>query len=145
MTAQDVMKHRLGTNLDRLEAVIAQNSAAIARNADAIAKPTDGMMVMQAATKALTEVVEGYEGRLQGHDEQSQIMQAAMTNVFDCLHLVAEHDRHLQTMEAAMTALFERMDRFIRGLETDGQKSRGERRTDGRASRLTRRTSTRGH
>jgi hypothetical protein len=73
--------------------VVAENSAAIARNA--VARLADGMLAIQGATKALTEVVEG-------------------------------HDQQLQVMQAAMTALFERMDRFIRGLETDGHKGRGE-------------------
>jgi hypothetical protein len=40
--------------------------------------------------------------------------------------VVEGHDQQLQVMQAAMTALFERMDRFIRGLETDGHKGRGE-------------------
>jgi hypothetical protein len=74
MTVQGVMKNRLENNLDRLEVVVAENSAAIARNTEAIAKLADGMMVMQAAMKSL----------------------------------------------------FEHIDRFIRGLETDGHRSRGE-------------------
>jgi ABC-type transporter Mla subunit MlaD len=102
MTVQGVMMNRVGNNLDRLEAVVAENSAAIARNTEVVAKLADGMIAIQGATKALTEVVEGHEQQLQTRDQQLQIMQAAMT------------------------ALFERMDRFIRGLETDGHKGRGE-------------------
>jgi uncharacterized coiled-coil protein SlyX len=95
MTVQGVMMNRLENNLDRLEAVVAENSAAIARNTEVVARLADGMIAIQGATKALTEVVEG-------------------------------HGQQLQVMQAAMTALFERMDRFIRGLETDGHKGRGE-------------------
>jgi hypothetical protein len=53
MTVQGVMMNRLENNLDRLEAVVAENSAAIARNTELIARLADGMMVMQAAMQRL--------------------------------------------------------------------------------------------
>jgi len=73
-TVQGAMMHRLENNLDRLEAIVAQNSEAIARNTEAIHHLANG----QAST------------------------------------------------QSAMHLLFERMDRFIRGLESDGHKKRGK-------------------
>jgi hypothetical protein len=98
ITVQGVMMKR-ENNLDRLEAVVAENSAAIARNTQTVGELTQVVGGLTQAVAGLTEIAEGHERQLQGHDQQLQIMQAAMT---------------------------ERMDRFIRGLETDGHKSRGD-------------------
>jgi hypothetical protein len=102
ITVQGVMMNQRENNLDRLEAVVAENSAAIARNTQTVGELTQVVGGLTQAVSGLTEIVEGHEQQPQSHDQQLQIMQVAMT------------------------ALFERMDRFIRGLETDGHKGRGE-------------------
>jgi hypothetical protein len=67
------------------------------------------MKALTESVDGLTEVVGGLTEIVEGHERQ-----------------LPSHDQQLQIMQAAMTALFERMDRFIRGLETDGHKGRGE-------------------
>ena len=53
-----------------------------------------------------------WEERFARHDEQI----AALIRIGE------NHQARLQVFESAMQALFERMDRFIRGLESDGHK-----------------------
>ncbi len=68
----------------------------------AVEQLAHGMTLLQAVMKGLTETVEGLT------------------------ETVAEDREQMRVMQAAMTALFERMDRFIRGLESDGHKTGGE-------------------
>jgi len=42
------------------------------------------------------------------------------------LTIAEKHEQRLDLMQSAMHSLFERMDRFIRGLESDGHKKRGK-------------------
>jgi hypothetical protein len=74
LTAQGAIMHRLENNLDRLEAIVAQNTDAVRRNAEAIQHLANGQALMQSSVHAL----------------------------------------------------FERLDRFIRGLESDGHKKKGK-------------------
>ncbi len=65
MTVQGVMMHRLENNLDRLEAVVAENSAAIA-------KLGHGMTVMQSAMQRLFDHMDRFIRGLEsnGHERQ---------------------------------------------------------------------------
>jgi hypothetical protein len=58
---------------------------------------------------ALLTIAENHEKRLNTTQNSIQTTQAGM-----------------QTMQGAMHALFEHMDRFIRGLESNGHKNEGE-------------------
>ncbi len=55
-------------------------------------------------------------------DGQASLL-AATKNLSE---VVASHESQSVEMRAAMHALFERMDRFIRGLESNGHKTGGE-------------------
>ncbi len=116
MTVQGVMMHRFENNLDRLEAVVAQNSEAIARNSEAIHHLANGQVSLNSAVNSLL----GFVQRLA--DGQTS-MQAAITALSDRVDRLAEGQA---SMQSAMHSLFERMDRFIRGLESDGHKKRGK-------------------
>ncbi len=74
MTVQGVMMNRLENNLDRLEAVVAENSAAIARNTESIAKLGDGIIIMQAAMQRLFDHMDRFIRGLgrDGHESGSE-------------------------------------------------------------------------
>ena len=63
-------------------------------------------------TEMLRTAEHRWEERFTRHDEQI----AALIRIGE------NHEARLQVFESAMQALFERMDRFIRGLESDGHK-----------------------
>ncbi len=42
------------------------------------------------------------------------------------LTIAEKHEQRLDLMQSAMHSLFERMDRFIRGLESDGHRKKGK-------------------
>ena len=88
--------------LDRVETNLDRLEAVVDALAQRVDGLTDAVGAITQAVSGLTEVAQGHERQLQGHDQQLRIMQAAMA------------------------ALFERMDRFIRGLETNGHQGRGE-------------------
>ncbi len=64
--------------------------------------------------------------RVENNLDRLEAMVEKNTQAIEKLAEIAEsHESRLQVMQAAMTALFERMDRFIRGLESDGHKGGG--------------------
>jgi hypothetical protein len=71
-----------------------------------------------------------WEERFARHDEQITALIRIAENHQARIHQLAEdHQARIQqledsrlSLEVAMRALFERMDRFIRGLESDGKK-----------------------
>ena len=75
----------------------------------AVEQLAHGMTLLQSAMKGLIGTVEGLTETVEVHEKQH-----------------AEDREQMRVMQAAMTALFERMDRFIRGLESDGHKTGGE-------------------
>lgn len=42
------------------------------------------------------------------------------------LKVAENHEGRIQTLQSAMQSLFEHIDRFIRGLETNGHQEKGE-------------------
>jgi chromosome segregation ATPase len=98
MTVQGVLMHRLEIRLEDLTSVVVHNS-------EAIAKLAEGIIAMQAAIKSSAENLISIQAAIR-----------TLTERIDALT-----DR-MDVMQTSMHNLFEHMDRFIRGLESDGHK-----------------------
>lgn len=99
-----------GELLSPLERVVERNSEAIAGHGS----------ILDRHGRAIESLANGMIG-----------MQSALTRIVEHVGLLGEHVGHLgekvdrltdqvQIMQSGMKRLFERMDRFIRGLETNG-------------------------
>ncbi len=90
-----------GELLSRLGQVVAQNTEAITDNTEAIARLTAAIARITEAIARITE---------------------AIARINEAISKLADG---MIVMQAAMKGLFDHMDKFIRGLESDGHKNRG--------------------
>ncbi len=98
ITVQGTMMYRLENNMDRLEHNMERLENNLEGLTSAVALNTEAIARNTEAIGRIMEVVVRHDG--------------AIAKLTDGMSL----------MQAAMEKLFERMDRFIRGLESDGHK-----------------------
>jgi len=76
-----------------------------------LSKIEEATLVNVSLMDRIEQKVDNHEDRLRAHDEWLAELRAAQSKT----------EQSLQTLSASMNALFERMDRFIRGLESNGR------------------------
>ena len=90
-----------------------ENSTAIAQNTEAIGQLAEAMARSMEAIGKLTDAMSAMQDTIMVMQDNMKVMQDGMT-----------------LMQASMNNLFERMERFIRGLESDGHKGGKKKRPD---------------